>query len=56
MGHAAFGGDLYAKRSFGRKSHLIFSRLAIDQKFAAVRLLVGDLCSQAVPLFTDKEQ
>src|SRR5205085_8484582 len=56
MGHPAAGSNLDPKSSLGSYSNLVFSRLAIDQKPAAQRALIGHLSAQAVPLFADQKQ
>src|SRR5436853_3687021 len=56
MRHSAAGGNLDPKSSLGSYSNLVFSRLAIDQKPAAQRALIGHFSAQAVPLFADQEQ
>ncbi len=56
--HAPFCSDLNAQGSFRRQRNTILGRLAVDQKSAACgRMIIGDLCSQTVALFSDhKEQ
>src|SRR5436309_12502542 len=56
MRHSATSGNLDPKSALGGYGNLVFSGLAIDQKPAAQRALIGHLSAQAVPLFADQEQ
>src|SRR5437660_4912718 len=56
MGHSAVRSHFHAQSTLGSDGNLVFGGLAIDEKAAVQRSLIGDPGSQAVTLFAYKKK